>query len=101
MTMVRRTALVIGNAAYAYAKELQNPENDATAIEKVLSRLGFSVRLGINLSRDEMEGYIDGFRRDIVEAEAALFYFAGHGIQVHGRNYLIPVDARIEFHWHL
>jgi putative hemolysin len=101
--MSRRAALVIGNGAYAYVKpELKNPVNDARAIEKALSRLGFSVKLGLDLGRHEMENCLDDFERDIDEAYAALFFFAGHGIQGwDGRNYLIPVDAKIEIERHL
>ena len=99
--MTRRLALVIGNAAYAHASELANPRNDATAIADALKELDFIVTLGIDLGRDQMEDVLIRFGGDIDKADAALFFFAGHGIQVEGQNYLIPVDAQIRERLHL
>jgi hypothetical protein len=96
ITMTRRFALVIGNAAYAHAGELANPRNDATAIADVLKVLDFKVALGTDLGRDQMEDVLIKFEGDIYKADAALFFFAGHGLQVKGQNYLIPIDAEIK-----
>jgi Caspase domain/Sel1 repeat len=99
--MARRFALVVGNAAYAHAGELANPRNDATAVAEVLKELDFKVALGTDLRIQEMEDILNRFEGDIYESDTALFFFAGHGIQVKGQNYLIPVDAEIKQEIHL
>ena len=88
----QRVALVIGNAAYQN-DPLRNPVNDARVMAQVLDRLGFQVTKGENLTLSQMRRIIDQFGRDLRGAQVGLFYYAGHGIQVDGRNYLIPVDA--------
>jgi hypothetical protein len=90
----RRSALVIGNAAYKESP-LSNPVNDAKDISQLLSELGFEVIYKQNASRAEMKSAIREFGNNIVKGDVALFYFAGHGAQVNGENYLIPVDAVI------
>ncbi|HZG53225.1 MAG TPA: SUMF1/EgtB/PvdO family nonheme iron enzyme [Pyrinomonadaceae bacterium] len=85
----RRLALVIGNNAYTKAP-LQNPINDARLIEETLRELGFEVIKGENLSRAEMREAVDSFGRKLGVGGIALFYYAGHGVQVNGRNYLVP-----------
>jgi len=90
-----RLALVIGNDAYQTAP-LRNPVNDAEDMGKVLSTLGFKVILQKNVDRRALEDSIRSFGRQLKNGGVGLFYFAGHGMQVEGRNYLIPINARIE-----
>ncbi|MCW5750633.1 MAG: caspase family protein [Alphaproteobacteria bacterium] len=91
---VRRIALVIGNAEYREGA-LRNPVNDARAMTAALTEHGFSVILRLNATKSQMEEAIAEFGEQLGEGGTALFYFAGHGIQVNGRNFLIPVDAEI------
>jgi tetratricopeptide (TPR) repeat protein len=93
----RRVALVIGNSKYRYANPLPNPANDAADISQVLRKLGFDVIEGRDLDRRGMEDRIRAFGRKLeAGADLALLFYAGHGMQVGGRNYLIPVDAKLE-----
>ena len=92
----RRVALVIGNAAYAHAPALRNSTNDATDVAAALTQYGFSVIEGTDLSQESMDNALMEFRALAQDAEAAMFYYAGHGVQVSGENYLLPVDADIE-----
>ena len=89
----RRVALVIGNAAYADAP-LRNPVNDAVDLSAKLRQLGFDVTTLTDRNRQQMTQAIRQFGLDSQGAEAALFYFAGHGVQVRGRNYLLPLGQR-------
>src|ERR1700730_11893045 len=92
----QRLALVIGNGAYP-SRPLKNPPNDATAVAQVLDGLGFSVTTGINKSQSEMEQMIREFGQRLRSTcGVGLFYYAGHGVQIGGSNYLIPVNAVIE-----
>ncbi len=91
----RRTALVIGNGGYASAP-LRNPINDARAMAKTLSALSFEVTLKENLDQKQMKREIQAFGERIQKGGVGLFYYAGHGIQVNGRNYLLPVGAVID-----
>ena len=90
-----RTALVIGNAKYTSAP-LRNPVNDARAISSTLQELGFQVTLLEDAGQKKMKRAIDKFGRAIRDGGVGLFYFSGHGMQVDGRNYLIPVDAEVD-----
>lgn len=90
----RRIALVIGNGAYP-ASPLKNPPNDATDMAKALSNVGFVVEHGIDLTQRQMKAMIREFGQKLKGGGQGLFYFAGHGVQLKGRNYLIPVDAEI------
>ena len=90
-----RTALIIGNADYESAP-LNNPVNDAQDIAHALSNLGFSVILKTNANQRTMERAIRDFGKVLREGGIGLFYFAGHGVQVRGNNYLVPVGAEIE-----
>jgi uncharacterized caspase-like protein len=90
----KRFALVIGNAAYK-GSPLSNPVNDARDIAQTLSDLGFEVIYKQNATQAEMKSAIRAFGDRIVKGDVALFYFAGHGAQVNGENYLIPVGAVI------
>jgi len=91
-----RTALVIGNSSYQISP-LKNPVNDATDMANTLTQSGFNVNLQINADHRTMVRAIRDFVRQIKqEGGVGLFYYAGHGIQVRGRNYLIPLGAVIE-----
>jgi len=91
-----RRALVIGNSSYAVGA-LKNPANDARAIAEELKRQGFEVSLGFDLKRDEMLQAIGAYGDSLARSKpVALFYFAGHGLQLAWRNYLVPVDAAVE-----
>jgi uncharacterized caspase-like protein len=89
-------ALVIGNGAYTHVRALPNPPNDAHAIAKSLRDIGFSVSEGIDLDRATMQKTIRDFLREAVRAQVALVYYAGHGVQIDGRNFLVPVDIEIQ-----
>lgn len=90
----RRLALVIGNAAYA-GQALPNPLNDARDMAGVLRKAGFEVILRENLGLREMHLALREFGDRLRRETLGLFYFAGHGVQVRGRNFLLPVDADI------
>jgi tetratricopeptide (TPR) repeat protein len=91
-----RVALVIGNGNYSQAAPLANPPNDAADVAAALRKLGFDVIAGRDLDRRAMEDKIREFGHKLEGAKIALFYYAGHGLQVAGRNYLVPVDAKLE-----
>lgn len=93
---VTRMALVIGNGAYAHVKALPNPPNDARAVAKSLRDIGFTVSEGVDLDRAAMQKITRDFLREASRAQVALVYYAGHGVQVDGRNYLIPVDVELK-----
>jgi formylglycine-generating enzyme required for sulfatase activity len=90
----RRTALVIGNAAYQ-DNPLLNPVHDATDMAATLKRLGFEVTLLRDADRRTMQEAIEAFSLQLRQGGVGLFYFAGHGVQVEGENYLIPLRTRI------
>ena len=90
-----RVALVIGNAAYP-AAPLRNPANDANAIAARLRAMGFEVTLRTNVTQREFTRAASQFGQALKPGSVALFYYAGHGMQVRGRNFLIPVDADIQ-----
>lgn len=94
--IVRRVALVIGNGAYTHVKALPNPSNDARSIAKSLRGIGFTVSEGIDLDRAAMQRTIREFLREAATAQVAVVYYAGHGVQVEGRNYLVPVDVQLQ-----
>ena len=91
----QRVALVIGNGAYTQAGALKNPANDAQGIATSLERLGFEVVLGVDQTLSEMRTRLYQFAQVAKGAELALFFYAGHGVQVHGQNYLLPTDAKL------
>lgn len=91
-TAGKRLALVIGNADYP-ASPLRNPVNDATAMARTLRKLGFEVMDGTDMTHRQMMALLDNFGEKIRKADIALFYYAGHGMQLDGQNYLIPIDA--------
>ena len=91
----RRVALVIGNGAYPTAP-LKNPVNDASDMAAALKRLGFEVTLLRDATMQQMEGAVREFGLALRRGGLGLFYFAGHGVQVAGENYLVPVNAVIQ-----
>lgn len=92
----RRVALVIGNAAYRSVSVLANPGRDSTTVAEALRQVGFqSVTLVSDATRDKMIEALRAFATEADKADWALIYYAGHGIEVGGLNYLIPVDAKL------
>ena len=89
-----RYALVIGNSAYK-TKPLKNPANDARDMGRTLERLGFEVQLKTDVSQRDMEEAIRLFGERLKRGGVGLFYYAGHGVQVQGVNYLVPVDSKV------
>lgn len=92
----RRVALVIGNGDYQYAAFLPNPVNDAEAIAEKLRSLDFDVTTAVDLGRDEMEAAVLRFGQESEGSDVVLIFYAGHGIQMDGENYLLSVDAQLE-----
>jgi TolB-like protein/Flp pilus assembly protein TadD len=90
----KRLALVIGNGNYA-KNALANPVNDAKSIENALKGIGFEVQRYENLGQKEIARAIDDFGNKLRNYNVGLFFYAGHGVQSKGFNYLIPVDARL------
>jgi hypothetical protein len=91
-----RVALVIGNGNYVNVGVLTNPANDARAVAESLRAIGFDVTEGVDLGRSQMEDQIRAFLNKATSAKVALLYYAGHGMQIDGRNYLVPVDAKLQ-----
>lgn len=91
----RRVALVIGNSQYDNVAALTNPKNDASGMTKKLEQLGFEVTTGVDLDLREMRRTIHKFVRTLEGADLALFFYAGHGMQVNGSNYLLPTDTQL------
>jgi hypothetical protein len=92
----KRLALVIGNSAYNGSSALKNPVNDANLMAKTLEELGFTIIKRTNASRAQMAQAVAEFWGKLGQYNVALLYYAGHGVQVNGVNYLIPVDATLE-----
>lgn len=92
----RRVALVIGNSDYQNTSRLRNPENDANDLSVILARMGFEVIDGTNLGKRDMEQRIRDFSNALEGADVGLFFYAGHGLQVNGRNFLAPIDAELK-----
>jgi Caspase domain len=90
-----RVALVIGNAAYPGAGALRNPVNDANDIAAKLKMLGFDVTVRTDMHYRDMLRALTDFGGKVQAGTEALFFYAGHGVQVRGRNYLLPIDAEI------
>lgn len=91
-----RIALVIGNSDYKFAKSLPNPVNDAKDVSDKLRSLGFEVYSGTNQSKQDMMQLIRDFGTRLVQTQGVgLFFYAGHGLQYRGNNYLVPIDADI------
>jgi formylglycine-generating enzyme required for sulfatase activity len=94
MRSEKRVALVIGNSDYK-SSPLKNPVNDARLIAKTLRDLGFEVIARENADQNQMKMAIDAFGKKIKGGGVGLFYYAGHGMEVNGRNYLIPISTNI------
>ena len=92
----RKVAFVIGNAAYSGQAKLKNPINDADSIARLLTSRGFSVQQFTDLKTSNVFQLRQSLEREIDSKSVLFFYYAGHGIQLDGRNYLIPVDARTD-----
>ena len=92
----KRAALVIGNSAYEHAAPLRNPRNDAKVVSDRLKELGFDVIMGIDMKHRDFARTIAAFKRKLEHASVAVFFYAGHGLQVNGRNFLAPVDALLD-----
>ncbi len=90
-----RFALVIGNSRYQQVEHLPNPSNDARAISRKLAELGFQVTELHDQSREQMMSALREYSAQLGSDSIALFFYAGHGIQHNGKNYLVPVDADI------
>ena len=91
-----RVALVVGNSTYAHIGRLPNPDNDARDISAALRRLGFEVTTELDADRVELTEALRAFTRQSAGADVSLVFYAGHGIEMDGVNYLLPVDARLE-----
>jgi len=92
----KRVALVIGNSAYRNVTPLDNPTRDAQLMADTLTGIGFTLvggRAQLDLDKATMDNAVQEFGRQVVGADVALFYYAGHGVQVAGSNYLVPVGA--------
>jgi len=92
---VTGVALVIGQSDYRQLAKLPNPQNDATAVDRLLSDLGFEVASVSNADGRKLRRALERFVEDAAEADVALLYYSGHGIEAGGENFLVPVDADI------
>ena len=90
-----RVALVIGNGAYRSVPELDNSRNDADDISEQLKRVGFAVIDGRDLDRSAMYAALGRFAQRVRGTDAGLVYYSGHGMQINGQNYLVPVDLKL------
>jgi uncharacterized caspase-like protein len=90
-----RVALVVGNGDYEHVSDLVSPKNDAADMTELLKSLGFEVSGGIDLDRKTMLAALTGFGGQAQAADVALFFYAGHGLQLNGQNYLVPIDAAV------
>lgn len=92
----RRVALVIGNSGYAHATGLRNPRNDAADMAEVLKNLGFEVVLGHDLNQHQFAQSIERYARILEDADVGLFFYAGHGLQINDKNYLVSTNAKLD-----
>ena len=91
-----RVALVVGNSTYAHIGRLPNPANDAADVSAALARLGFEVTTTLDAGLSELNQALRQFTRRSAGADVALVFYAGHGLEMDGVNYVVPVDARLE-----
>jgi hypothetical protein len=92
----KKVALVIGNASYQYTNKLNNTVNDANGMAATLSELGFDVLKITDGTYEQMKNAIYAFGDRVQDVDVSVFYYAGHGLEVDGANYLVPVDADIQ-----
>ncbi len=92
--MSERVALLIGNSAYPNGSALKNPTNDARDLAKRLRRFGFTVSTVTDGTKIQMESALEAFEKRLKTAKVGLMFFAGHGFQSKGENYLVAVDAK-------
>lgn len=92
----QKVALIIGNSAYQNAGRLANPKNDASAMSEVLRGIGFKVIVSTDATKAAMETSIREFIQEAKRADVSLFFYAGHGMEVAGENFLLPVDTKLE-----
>jgi peptidyl-prolyl cis-trans isomerase A (cyclophilin A) len=92
----KRVALVLGNAAYRHLPQLNNPRNDAEDVSRSLRGLGFETIVATDLDRGGMNAALGRFSRAVEQADIAIVYYSGHGMQFAGSNYLLPVEAKLE-----
>lgn len=93
--MKDRIALVIGNSNYIYVNKLNNPRNDANDIESVLDNLNFDVIKVTDVKLNDIQQAINTFLKDLDEYAVGLLFYAGHGMQIDGKNYIVPVDLEV------
>lgn len=91
-----RVALVVGNGAYAHAPSLPNPLNDARDVSAALKATGFDVVEALDADKSKLDAALRSFADKLANADVALFFYAGHGLQLGLQNYLVPIDARLE-----
>jgi uncharacterized caspase-like protein len=97
----RRVALVIGNGGYQKLAGLKNPVHDAEDVSTAFARLGFDVAKVTDGTQAQMMEAVEGFARRLAGAKAGFFFYAGHGVQSSGVNYVVPVDAAIDSEYQL
>lgn len=93
----RKVALVVGNSDYVNVPRLPNPRNDASDLIERLKALGFEVIPGLDVDRNTLLRSLANFGRAAEGADVALFFYAGHGLQVNGQNYVVPTDGKVEY----
>jgi len=93
---LKKVALIIGNGDYLHSGRLKNPTNDSRDMKNSLKKLGFEIIYGENLTKKEMNRKLKEFGQIAQGSETALFYYAGHGLQSQGENFLLPIDAEID-----
>jgi len=93
---ITRLSIVIGNSNYVHGGDLRNPKNDVRALAATFQELGFEVMKYENVDQRTMKKAIDLFGRKLKDYDVGLFFYAGHGVQVKGTNYLIPIDAKLD-----
>jgi len=94
---MKKVALIIGNGDYLHSGRLKNPTNDSRDMKNSLKKLGFEIIYGENLTKKEMNRKLKEFGQIAQGSETALFYYAGHGLQSQGENFLLPIDAEIDY----
>ena len=95
LSAAERVALVIGNAAYEHTTALRNPRNDAMDVARSLEGLGFAVIQGLDVDKSAFGTKLREFARASRGSKVTLLFYAGHGLQVEGENYLVPTDAKL------